>query len=261
MYFVFLLGPAGSGKSTMAHALAEWLSDHGLDAVLMNLDPAVSWLPYNPHVDVRDYITVEEVMRRYNLGPNGALVAAVNLIVNYVESLREEVESMRPNYVLVDTPGQLEVFTFRAAGPFVAQELSRGYKSVTLFLLESSMAIKPSLLAPLLVLSLASSLAIKVPQIITFTKSDLLTKEEFEKLQRWIEDPELMLSDLVKDGALQTYYGDFTHALERALRGAFRDFVVTSAITGQGLDEVYAALQRALSGGEDFYTEEPSSWL
>ncbi|MEM1561081.1 MAG: ATP/GTP-binding protein, partial [Ignisphaera sp.] len=72
MYFIFILGPAGSGKSYLTYSFTNWLIEHGMDIAIVNLDPAVTWLPYTPDVDIRDYITVEEVMRKYNLGPNGA---------------------------------------------------------------------------------------------------------------------------------------------------------------------------------------------
>jgi len=37
--------------------------------------------------------------------------------------------------------------------------------------------------------------------------------------------------------------------------------VYTSAVTGEGMDELYGAIQRVVAGGEDFYTEEYSQVL
>jgi hypothetical protein len=42
-----------------------------ISVITVNLDPGVQKLPYNPHVDVRDYVTLEEVMEKHKLGPNG----------------------------------------------------------------------------------------------------------------------------------------------------------------------------------------------
>lgn len=40
----------------------------------MNLDPAAEDLDYTPDLDIRDLITLEDVMEEMGLGPNGGLV-------------------------------------------------------------------------------------------------------------------------------------------------------------------------------------------
>ncbi len=109
LYFVYLLGTAGSGKSALTKALGEWIEDHEMSACLVNLDPAVKVLPYTPHVDVREYVNYEELLKE-GLGPNGALVKSVDLMVSKAKYIRHEIEECLPNYVIVDTPGQIELF-------------------------------------------------------------------------------------------------------------------------------------------------------
>lgn len=41
---------------------------------MVNLDPASEYTPYSSDIDIRDLITVRDVMEEYKLGPNGALV-------------------------------------------------------------------------------------------------------------------------------------------------------------------------------------------
>lgn len=263
MYFVFVMGIAGSGKSYLTYALGNWLAEHGMDVCRVNLDPAVTWLPYAPDVDIRDYITVEEVVRKYNLGPNGALLVAIDLSINFIENLRSEVDELKPNYVIVDTPGQMELFAFRSAGPTIISSLALNDKSVALFLVESTMLSKSSTFLSLIMLALAASIAHRLPQIITITKADLLTKEGYERVVRWIEDPVEIFKDVRReDVMLVTQYGDVVTALEDLMaRLGIGGFAVTSSFTGQGMDELYALIQQVLVGGEDFYTEEPSEIL
>ncbi len=263
MYFIFILGPAGSGKSYLTYSFTNWLIDHGMDVAIVNLDPAVEWLPYTPDVDIRDYITVEEVMKKYNLGPNGALVAAIDLSINFVENLRSEIDELKTNYVVVDTPGQMELFAFRSAGPVVMNSLALNDKTVALFLIESTILVKPSTFLSLIMLALAASISHKLPQIITITKTDLLPKEKYEDLMRWIEDPLEIFKDMRKEDAIfVTQYGDILAAFEDIIaRFNIGGFTLVSSLTGQGLDELYALVQRILIGGEDFYTEEPSEVL
>lgn len=263
MYFIFILGPAGSGKSYLTYSFTNWLIEHGMDIAIVNLDPAATWLPYTPDVDIRDYITVEEVMRKYNLGPNGALVATIDLSINFIENLRNEIDELKANYVVVDTPGQMELFAFRSAGPTIMASLALNDKSVALFLVESTILVKPSTFLSLIMLALAASIAHKLPQIITITKTDLLPRERYEDIIRWIEDPMEIFKDIKsEDTVFVTQYSDVIAAFEDIIaRFNIGGFVATSSITGQGLDELYALVQRVLIGGEDFYTEEPSEIL
>jgi GTPase SAR1 family protein len=262
MYFIYILGPAGSGKSYLTNALKDWLDQKGLDTITINLDPAVSWLPYTPDIDIRDYITVEEVMRRYNLGPNGALIAAIDLSIEYIEKLIEEVEEYKPNYVIVDTPGQMEVFAFRASGPMIMNSLKRSNKAVSLFLVESIQVVKPSIFLSILILSMGALFAHRLPQILVVTKSDLMSKQSLVKIQHWIEEPLSILEEVRRENSMMIHlYLDIMSSLEDLIPKFVQDVVLTSSVTGEGIDDLYAVIQRILAGGEDFYTEEYSEVL
>lgn len=88
---------AGSGKSTFAGALSDYVSQQAQQqpaaakgdepedmpqpspAYIVNLDPAVNSLNYEPSVDIRDTIDYKRVMEEYNLGPNGGILTSLNL--------------------------------------------------------------------------------------------------------------------------------------------------------------------------------------
>ena len=84
----------------------------------LNLDPGSYKLPYEPDVDVRDYVEVNTLMDKYNLGPNGSLIMASDLIATRLDEIQTEVNELNPDYVIIDTPGQIELFAFRASGPY-----------------------------------------------------------------------------------------------------------------------------------------------
>ena len=69
-----VMGPAGSGKSTYCKYISEYLTDIHRRPYMVNLDPAIEDNYYDIDIDVRDLITVEDVMEELNYGPNGALV-------------------------------------------------------------------------------------------------------------------------------------------------------------------------------------------
>jgi len=258
MYFIFVLGPAGSGKSYTSAALREWIADFNLDVIIVNLDPAADWLPYTPDVDIRDYITLEDVMKKYGLGPNGGLIMAVSLSVDFVENIRREIEEFKPNYVIVDTPGQLELFSFRGAGRIIMDALSGKDKVVTLFLLDGSIIGNiPSFISMVL---LAASVAAYhgFPQVTVINKADLLDGDSANRIAEWIEEPSTLQAELLRSRLWLNLPMD---VIESIIRSVFPEPLMVSAKEYSGLDRLYAALQRYLAGGEDFLTEEPSEIL
>lgn len=80
MHAIFILGTAGSGKSMLTSRLLEYYSSRSANAIAVNLDPGVIELPYEPDVDVRDYVDIYAIMDKYKLGPNGALIMASDMI-------------------------------------------------------------------------------------------------------------------------------------------------------------------------------------
>ncbi|MGI0039926.1 MAG: ATP/GTP-binding protein, partial [Nitrososphaera sp.] len=105
---VFVAGTAGSGKSLLTSRLVQWYRDRGAFAATLNLDPGVASLPYEPDIDVRDIIDIGTLMENFGLGPNGALVMASDMIATKMDELQSQVDELNPDYVIVDTPGQIE---------------------------------------------------------------------------------------------------------------------------------------------------------
>jgi len=104
MFTAFIVGTAGSGKSMLTAAFANWLHLQKQDVITVNLDPGVITMPYTPDIDIRDYIKIEQLMHDYQLGPNGALIMAADLIADEVERLSDEIATFKPDVALIDTP-------------------------------------------------------------------------------------------------------------------------------------------------------------
>ncbi len=264
MYFVAVVGPAGSGKSHLVDALGDWMEANEVSVARLNLDPAAEWLPYEPDVDVRDYVDARSVMRKYKLGPNGALVASIDMLVEHVDRLREDIEATGANYVLVDAPGQMELFAFRDTGPYVLRELSSGHRSVAVFTLDAVFASSPRSLASVLLLALSTRLRLGLPQVTAVTKADLLEPERMDEIEEELNNPDALYSALISGGVDPLMAEAAVKALEALAPGeayASAPIRFVSAVSGYGLDDLYAAIQQVLAGGEDFYTEEPSPRL
>ncbi|MEM3526658.1 MAG: ATP/GTP-binding protein, partial [Candidatus Jordarchaeaceae archaeon] len=164
MFTSFFVGTAGSGKSTLTKAYSDWLTGNDFNVVLVNLDPGVRRLPYPPDVDIRDYVNLEEIMDKYDLGPNGGLIASIDMMANFVDVFKEEIEELKPTYVLVDTPGQLELFAFRSTGPLVTSAIG-GEESCLIFLMDPLLSRSPSGFVSVLLLSVSVQYRFNLPQI------------------------------------------------------------------------------------------------
>ena len=73
-YAVFITGPAGAGKSTFCSALITHAQTLGRTVHLFNLDPAADKFDYEPTIDIRELISLNDVMDELEFGPNGGLV-------------------------------------------------------------------------------------------------------------------------------------------------------------------------------------------
>ena len=261
MYYIVIVGPAGSGKSYLVDALSEWLKANEIDAIRVNLDPAAEWMPYQPDVDIRDYINTREVMKEYKLGPNGALIFSIDMMVNYIDDIKTEIEETRSNYVIIDTPGQMELFAFRETGPLIVRELIGENKSVVVFLIDVIFLTTPTNIASILTLAMSARLRLQLPLVLAISKADLLEPAQIEEFSEKFANPESLYSSLTESKVDPDIADAVAKALEALLpSGASLGSPIRfiSSLSGYGIDDLYSAIQQILAGGEDFLTEEPS---
>lgn len=250
MYGIFLVGTAGSGKTLMAVSLAEWWAKQGEDVCIINLDPGVLNLPYKPALDVRDYISVEKLMKEYGLGPNGALIMASDLLAQQAEKISDELQGLAPRYALFDTPGQLELFAFRIGGPYLARELRLEQKMV-LYLFDGPFCVNPFNYVSTLFLASAVYLRFMLPQLNLLTKVDLLDEKVVKRILEWSSRPALLRETLANQpgSGAALLAGDLFNAISK-LRLDFST-VACSAKYFTNFLNVHAAIQRILTRGEE----------
>lgn len=195
---VFVLGVAGSGKSTLVKAFGDWLIENGYSIARVNLDPGAESLLYDADYDVRSFVKLEEIMARYSLGPNGGLLKCMELMVERADKIAEELRSLEADYVLVDTPGQMELFAFRELGATIAERLAG--ISASIFLIDGGMISDPPSYIMSKLLSIAAQIRMGLPTIDVVSKGDLVEDRTFnldqETIARFLERHRGLLSDL-----------------------------------------------------------------
>ena len=253
MPVVFVIGTAGSGKSLFTAALGEWLKMNKQDAAIVNLDPGVLKLPYSPDVDVRNYVDAGDIMEKYGLGPNGAAIMAADLIADEVENLTRDIDEAHADFVIVDTPGQMELFAFRASGPYIVNELTKEPKAL-MYLFDAVFSVNPLNYVSNMFLAAAVYNRFLQPQLHLLSKIDLLPKKEVSQIVEWSGNPR-SLEDSIET-KLEDSKRIFSRSMLRAIGQLGMQFHLTpvSAKTNEGLIAVNTILERMLMQGEKYTT-------
>jgi len=211
-----MVGTAGSGKSLLTACFADWLKIQKQNVATVNLDPGVLTLPYTPDIDARDYVSVQRLMEEYKLGPNGALVMAADLIAEEAEKLGREIRNLNSDVVIVDTPGQMELFAFRASGPYIVNELTKEPKAI-IYLFDSVFSASPLNYVSNMFLSAAVYNRFFVPQTYVLSKCDLLPPEDVDRIVDWSASPKTLESAIEEKltGTRRLLSRDMMHAIYR----------------------------------------------
>jgi GTPase SAR1 family protein len=247
---LYFLGTAGSGKSTMVFAFQLWMNSQGLDCITANLDPGAEALQYSPDLDVRDYVSIEEIMAEQGLGPNGAQVAAADMIAMNAKELADVLETFQTNYVLIDTPGQIELFTFRASGPVLIDAFGRE-DSALVYLNDPALVRSPSGFISSILLNATVQFRHGLPFINVLSKADLLPEPDLERIVKWSVDSFALYEALFEEAATPKTLLDVEFLKSMETIGVYRRVYPVSSEITFGFEEIYSQVQLAFEGGED----------
>jgi len=250
MDITFVTGTAGSGKSLLTGALKNWFVNRGEDAIAVNLDPGVLDLPYDPDVDIRDRIQLQSIMEDYGLGPNGALIFAADLVATKLPELQDEIDSFKAENVIVDTPGQTELFAYRESGEYIVTE-TRADSKLLLFLVDPLLANTPANFLSLALLSASVGLRLSIPKITVLTKRDI-AKDGVKRITEWSRDTKVFEDALssTKNGEQYSLYSELFRSVRRLSFGA--DLYPVSSTTQEGMIALVGEMTRIARGGEEF---------
>ena len=199
---LFVVGTAGAGKSTLVTAFQRWTRFLEVECLTINLDPGAERVHYDPEFDVRDLISLHEVMEEYDLGPNGAQILAADLVAAQSYDIQDELEGLSGDLLVIDTPGQVELFAFREASSHMVEVLGQG-QAALIFLFDPMLSQSASGFVSQMLLSNIVHFRLGLPTANFLSKSDLLPPEDLDRVLGWGEDLDLLESALFEEAGGQ----------------------------------------------------------
>ena len=232
---LIVLGMAGSGKTTFVQKLEEEIANLDKESYIINLDPAVMDTLYEPNLDIRDTVKYKEVMLSNNLGPNGAILTCLNLFSTNIDKVISILESKKDlDFVVTDTPGQLEVFSWSASGKLISDSFSIIFPSILIYIIDLPRCSNPNTFCSNMLYALSIMYKMKLPLLIAFNKADIAKDT---KVIEWMDDYENLQKVLkTKDDYMST----FSSSLSLLLAEFYKTikYVKVSSKTGEGFDEL-----------------------
>lgn len=196
-----VMGPAGSGKSTYIKRMSEYYQSIKRVVHCVNLDPAADDILYEPVIDIREAINVPEIMKKYGYGPNGALIYCMEQVVNDFEWFDTEIGEHEYDYLLIDFPGQIELFSHLDVLPRIIGMLNeKGYHLTAVFLLDSQFMIDPSKFLSGGLVALSAMTMLEIPHLNLLSKCDLLSADQKEMIELFTDMDTLSLGASIKKG-------------------------------------------------------------
>jgi len=188
-------------------------------------------------------------MQQYDLGPNGALIMANDLIASKIDDIQSEIDQVNPDYLIVDTPGQIELFAYRNSGPFFIENLNSEEKA-QIFLYDGALVTSPINFVSIALLATSIKLRLDLPTINVLTKIDLVG-DKYKEVLKWSSNIKALEDAIFKesDGEM---YSLSTNVLRGLNWGGFaQGLIPISNVTGEGLVNLESALSRTINLGEE----------
>ncbi|CAI2374862.1 unnamed protein product [Moneuplotes crassus] len=239
---IIVMGMAGSGKTTFVKRLCSYLSEKENKSYNINLDPAVIQSPFPAHIDIRDSVKYKQVMKKYQLGPNGAILTSLNLFATQFDQVIGLIEKKQGDFkhIVIDTPGQIEAFSMSASGQVITESLACSFPTVIVYVIDTVRAENPNTFLSNMLYALSIMYKTKLPLVCAFNKTDILSHEF---ALTWMKDFEEFEDALNSD---KSYLSTLSRSMSLVLQEFYENLnsCGVSAMTGIGFDSLLESVQK-----------------
>ncbi|KAI3318246.1 GPN-loop GTPase 3 like protein [Xylariaceae sp. AK1471] len=197
---VMVMGPAGAGKSTFCASLITHLNLNRRSAFYVNLDPAAETFEHAPDLDIKDLISLEDVMEEMGLGPNGGLIYCFEFLMENLDFLTDALDSLTEEYLIIfDMPGQIELYTHVPILPALVRFLTRSgsldIRMCAAYLLEATFVVDRAKFFAGTLSAMSAMIMLEVPHINILSKMDLVKDQVRKKDMKRFTNPDSGLLD------------------------------------------------------------------
>lgn len=246
---IIVIGMAGSGKTTLMQRLVSHMHSEKKRGYVLNLDPAVMSLPFTANIDIRDTVNYKNVMKEYHLGPNGGILTSLNLFATKFDEVVGLVEARAANldYVLVDTPGQIEIFTWSASGAIVVEAFASCFPTVVTYVVDTPRSVNPVTFMSNMLYACGILYKTRLPLLLAFNKIDVA---QHQFALEWMNDFEAFQNAVEGD---TSYSSSLSRSLCLVLDEFYKNLrsAGVSAVTGEGVHDFFNQVDKSA----DEYTE------
>lgn len=266
---------------------------------IINLDPAVHHVPFTANIDIRDSVNYKEVMKQFNLGPNGGILTSLNLFSTKIDQviglLEKRTQAPEPvkqpeqttvefmtnsgketqpapaqqqhvKHILVDTPGQIEVFVWSASGEILLSSLASTFPTVIAYIIDTPRTTSTSTFMSNMLYACSILYKTKLPMILVFNKTDA---QDAEFAKEWMTDFEAFQAALRNEeeggsfggengGGGSGYMSSLLNSMSLVLEEFYKHLSVVgvSAMTGDGMDQFFKGVAEKKDEFERDYKPE-----
>ena len=188
-------------QSTFCASLITHLHLNRRSTFYVNLDPAAEAFEYTPDLDIKDLISLEDVMEETGLGPNGGLIYCFEFLMDNLDFLTEALEPLTEEYLIIfDMPGQIELYTHVPILPSLVRFLTRsGALDIRLcaaYLLEATFVVDRAKFFAGTLSAMSAMILLEVPHINVLSKMDLVKGQVRKKdLKKFLTPDTTLLED------------------------------------------------------------------
>ncbi|KII90383.1 hypothetical protein PLICRDRAFT_38900 [Plicaturopsis crispa FD-325 SS-3] len=262
---IITIGMAGAGKSTFVQRINSYLhsQDPPTPPYILNLDPAVTSVPFEANIDIRDTVNYQEVMKQYNLGPNGGILTALNLFTTKFDQVLGLVEKRAEtvDHVILDTPGQIEIFTWSASGAIITDAVASSFPTVVAYIIDTPRTTAPATFMSNMLYACSILYKTKLPFILVFNKTDV---QPHDFALEWMQDFEAFQAALALHSGTRdaegepTYMNSLMNSMSLVLDEFYKHLkaVGVSSMTGDGVKEFFDAVEASRDEYEKDYLPE-----
>lgn len=234
---------------------------HGIDTKrtieVVNLDPAAEHFEYQPVVDIRELIHVEDTMQDEELhfGPNGGLVFCIEYLAENSDWLHERLGEQEDDYILFDCPGQIELYTHLTAMKKLIRMLQNwNFNICSVFLVDVQFMTDGAKFLSGTMSALSVMVNLELPHLNILSKMDLLGKAARRQLDRFLEpDSHAIMGDIeANSNKFNEKHRKLTEAIGKLIEDySLVRFTPLNLKDQESISDVLITIDNILQYGED----------